>query len=150
VGRQSLARTDFYQPLDRNQRFFVQPIAQAEDDYEDVYANGDRAARYIMRQRYGQVDLGVNFGTLAQLRLGVRTGSQEAELDTGAAALPEFARTPDTTVEVRALFDTRDTLALPTRGMFVNARYAHSEDWFGGQFDYSLFEALIARAFSVR
>jgi NTE family protein len=149
VGRQALVRSDFYQPLDTNQRFFVQPIAQAEDDYEDVYTNGDRAARYVMRQRYAQVDGGVNFGTLAQLRLGVRSGSQEAEIDTGAPVLPEFARTPDTTVEVRALFDTRDNLALPTRGMFVNARYAHSESWFGGQFDYSLFEAVIARAFSV-
>ena len=149
-GRQAVARTDFYQPLDVRQRFFVQPIAQAEDDYEDVYANGDRAARYILRQRYGQVDFGMNFGTLAQLRLGVRSGSQAAELDTGAAALPEFARTPDTSVELGASFDTRDTLALPTRGMLVNVRYAHSEDWFGGQFDYSLFEALVARAFSVR
>jgi len=33
--------------------------------------------------------------------------------------------------------------------MVVNAHYAHSESWFGGQFDYSLFEALVARAFSV-
>ncbi len=150
LGRQSVARTDFYQPLDVRQRFFVQPIAQAEDDYEDVFNDGDRAARYIMRQRYGQVDLGMNFGTVAQLRLGVRSGSKGAELDTGAAALPEFARTPDTTVEVRALLDTRDTLALPTRGTLVNAHYAHSESWFGGQFDYSLFETLVMRAFSVR
>ena len=149
VGRQSVARTDFYQPLDVRQRFFVQPIAQAEDDYEDIFTDGDRAARYILRQRYGQVDLGMNFGTVAQLRLGVRTGSKGAELDTGAAALPEFTRTPDTTVELRALFDTRDTLALPTRGMLVNAHYAHSETWFGGQFDYSLFEALVGRAFGV-
>ena len=131
------------------QRFFVQPIAQAEDDYEDVFDDGDRVARYIMRQRYGQVDLGMNFGTVAQLRLGVRSGSKGAELDTGAPALPEFARTPDTTVELRALFDTRDTLALPTRGTLVNVHYAHSESWFGGQFDYSLFEGLVARAFSV-
>ena len=150
LGRQALVRTDFYQPLDVNQRFFVEPLAQAEDDYEDIYVNGDRAARYIMRQRYGQVDVGANVGTRAQLRLGVRTGSQAAELDTGASVLPEFTRTPDTTVEVRGVFDTRDTLALPTRGMFVNVRYAHSENWFGGKFDYSLFESSIARAFSVR
>jgi hypothetical protein len=32
----------------------------------------------------------------------------------------------------------------------LNARYAHSEDWFGGKFDYSMFEALMAKAFSVR
>jgi NTE family protein len=54
LGRQAVLRTDFYQPLDVRQRFFVQPIAQAEDDYEDVFNDGDRAARYIMRQRYGQ------------------------------------------------------------------------------------------------
>ena len=149
VGRQALIRSDFYQPLDTNQRFFVQPIVQAEDDYEDIYTNGDRAARYIMRQRYAQADIGVNFGTRAQLRLGVRSGSQAAEVDTGAPVLPEFARTPDTAVELRALYDTRDTLALPTRGTFVNLRYAQSQDWFGGKFDYSLYEGVVARAFSV-
>jgi NTE family protein len=150
IGRQTIAQTDFYQPIDVRQRFFVQPLALAEDDYEDVYLDGDRVARYIMRQRYAQVDVGMNVGTRAQLRLGVRSASHEATVDTGMPALPELEHTPDATVQLRAVLDTRDSAALPTRGTFLNARYAHSEDWFGGQFDYSMFEALMAKAFSVR
>ena len=150
IGRQTIAQTDFYQPLNVRQTWFVQPIAVAEDDYEDVYVDGDRAARYIMRQRYFQTDFGLNVGTRAQVRLGVRSASHEAEIDTGVPALPELAHTPDATVRLQALFDTRNSAALPTSGTFLHAGYAHSEDWFGGQFDYSMFEALMAKAFSVR
>jgi NTE family protein len=149
IGRQTIAQTDFYQPLDVRQRFFVQPLALADDDYEDLYVDGDRVARYVMRQRYAQLDFGMNVGTRAQLRLGVRSGSHQAKLDTGVPALPELERTPDSTVQVGAIFDTRDSAALPTRGTYLNARYAHSEDWFGGKFDYSMFEALMVKAFSV-
>jgi NTE family protein len=150
LGRQSVVSTDFYQPLDVRQRFFVQPIALAEDNFEDVYLDGDRVARYLQRDRYGQVDLGMNVGTRAQLRLGVRAGSHEASVDTGILALPELERTDDTTVQLRAIYDTRDSVALPTRGTLFNTRYAHSEDWFGGKFDYSVFETLMGKAFSVR
>jgi len=150
IGRQTIVQTDFYQPIDVRQHFFVQPIAAAEDDYEDIYLDGDRVARYVIRQRFAQVDVGMNVGTRAQLRLGVRSGSHEAMLDTGDPALAELERTPDSTVQLGAVFDTRDSAALATQGTFLKARYTHSEDWFGGKFDYSMFEALMAKAFSVR
>jgi len=150
LGRQTVLSTDFYQPLDVRQRFFVQPIALAQDDFEDVYLDGDRVARYLQRERYGQVDVGMNFGTRAQLRLGVRAGSHQAKVDTGVPALPELESTDDTTVQLRAIYDTRDSVALPTRGTLFNTRYAHAEDWFGGKFDYSMFETLLGKSFSVR
>jgi NTE family protein len=149
IGRQTIAQSDFYQPLNVRQTWFVQPIAVAEDDYEDVYVDGDRVARYVMRQRYAQADFGMNIGTRAQLRLGVRSASHQARIDTGIPALPELERTPDATVRLQAFLDTRNAASLPTRGTVLHAVYAHSEDWFGGKFDYSMFEALTAKAFSV-
>jgi NTE family protein len=150
LGRQTIATTDFYQPFDVRQRFFVQPIALAEERNEDLYIDGDRVARYAVKESYGQADLGMNFGTRAQLRLGVRSGSLAAKIDTGVAALPELERTDNTTLEVGAFYDTRDNVALPTRGTFLRTRYAHSEDWLGGSFNYSMMEALLGKAFGVR
>jgi NTE family protein len=149
IGRQTIWQTDFYQPLNVRQTWFVQPTAVAEDDYEDVYVDSDRVARYVMKRRYAQADFGLNVGTRAQLRLGVRSASLQANIDTGIPALPELEHTPDATVRLQAFLDTRDTTALPTRGTFLHAVYAHSENWFGGQFDYSMFEALAVKAFSV-
>ena len=51
----------------------------------------------------------------------------------------------DTNVQLRAVYDTRDSVALPTRGSFLNARYVRSADWFGGEQDYEIVEAVFAQ-----
>jgi NTE family protein len=150
LGRQSLLVSDFYQPFDVRQRFFVQPILSSQEDIEDLYLDRERIARYELRERYGQVDFGVNFGTTTQLRLGMRNGWHEASLDTGVPALPQLERTEDTSYQFRVFFDTRNSVALPTHGAFLTSRYVDSDDALGGEFDYSLIEAFYAQAFSVR
>jgi NTE family protein len=150
MGRQSLVVSDFYQPIDVRQRFFVQPIFSSQEKVEDLYLDRDRVARYELRERYGQIDVGVNFGTTTQLRLGMRNGSHEAEVDTGVPALPELERTTDTSYQLRAFFDTRNSVALPTRGGVLTSRYVDSDDALGGEFDYSLIEGMYAQAFGVR
>jgi NTE family protein len=150
LGRQSLLVSDFYQPLDVRQRFFVQPILSSQEKIEDIYLDRDRVARYELRERYGQVDVGVNFGTTTQLRLGMRNGWHEAEVDTGVPALPELDRTTDTSYQLRAFFDTRNSVALPTHGAILTSRYVDSDDALGGEFDYSLIEGMYAQAFGVR
>ena len=149
IGRESLLTTDFYQPIDVRQRFFWQPILFGGSTFEDVYLEGERIAEYSMRELYTQADLGMNFGTVAQLRMGLRHGWNEAELETGFL-LPSPSRETDTSVQVRILYDTRDSVALPTRGAFLNARYVESRDWLHGEQDYSLFETVFLRAFRVR
>ena len=150
IGRQSLLLSDFYQPIDVRQRFFVQPILSSQEKIEDIYIDRDRVARYELRERYGQVDVGVNFGTTTQLRLGMRNGSHEAMVDTGVPALPELERTVDTSYQLRAFFDTRNSVALPTHGAFLTSRYVDSDDSLGGELDYSLVEGMYAQAFGVR
>jgi NTE family protein len=150
LGRQSLLLSDFYQPFDVRQRFFVQPILSSQEDLEDLYLDRERVARYELRERYGQVDFGVNFGTTTQVRLGMRNGWHEATVDTGVPALPELDKTKDTSYQFRVFFDTRNSVALPTRGAFLTSRYVDSDDALGGEFDYSLIEGFYSQAFSVR
>lgn len=150
LGRRSLAVSDFYQPIDLRQRFFVQPTLLSQERIEDIYVDRDRLARYELRERYAQVDFGVNVGTRAQVRFGLRSGWDEAELDTGDPALPELERTTDSSYQLRVFYDTRNSVALPTRGMFLNSRYVASTDSLGGEFDYSLIEGFWMKAFSVR
>jgi NTE family protein len=78
LGGQSVLRTDFYQPLDTRQRFFIQPIGQIESKREDLYIGDDRVAQYWVRELYAQIDAGINarttaYGIQAQL---VRSGSR--------------------------------------------------------------------------
>jgi NTE family protein len=150
LGHQTLVQTDFYQPLDVRQRFFVQPLAQFERMLEDIYDDGDRIARYDLRETYGQLDLGMNLGTRAQVRGGVRIGWLDASRDTGPTALPEIDTGQDASAQLRFVYDTRDAVALPTRGTFVNVRFARSGSWLGGEQDYDVVEGVVTKAFPWR
>jgi NTE family protein len=149
IGRESLLTTDFYQPLDVRQRFFVRPIASAHETLEQIYVDDDRVAEYRVRQVYGQVDVGANFGTVAQVRFGLRHGWEEGKLDTGFI-FPDFPQTTNTSLRLQGTYDTRDSVALPTRGSFLNVRYVRSDDWLDGEFAYETLEGVYARSFTVR
>lgn len=150
IGGQSLVGTDFYQPLDVRQRFFVQPIAHVESNREDLYDDGDRVARYFVRQWYFQFDGGMNIGTRAQIRLGLRRGQHEVDLDTGLSTFPEQDLLTDTSFRFHGTYDSRDSVALPTRGLFASTRYVHGDDGGAGEFDYDLIEGVVQQAFNFR
>ncbi|MCL4778187.1 MAG: patatin-like phospholipase family protein [Gammaproteobacteria bacterium] len=145
IGTQMLAQTDFYQPMDLRQRFFVQPMARYEANVEDIFDDGERIARYFGREAYGQVDLGMNLDSRAQVRVGLRSGWYSYKRDTGPSVLPDLDWTGDSTVRVGFVWDTRDIVGLPTRGTFINARYAHGGGWLGGDRDYALAEGVITK-----
>jgi NTE family protein len=148
LGRKSLLETDFYQPLDTPQRYFVHPQLRYESSLEDLYLDDDRIGTYEVREFYAQLDFGLNVDNKVQLRAGARHGWQSAELETGLPVFfPELDREKDTSVQLRLIYDTRDYISLPTRGTYLSARYARSEDWFGSELDYSLVEAVAQRAF---
>jgi NTE family protein len=150
LGRQTLVTTDFYQPLDTSQKFFLQPMLAYEQDIEDLYLNGDRLVDYTFHKWYGQLDAGVNLGTHAQARMGLRYGDTRATLRTGIPGLPETGWETDTRTHLQFIYDTRDVVALPTDGMFFNVRYLDSHDWLGGEQEYRIVEGLFAPAFNVR
>lgn len=148
-GEQTILRSDFYQPIDVQQRFFVQPSIVFENDIEDLYDDGNRIAKYFVKQAYAQLDFGMNFGTRAQLRFGLRHGQEQAIPDTGPTGLPELDWQRDTSLQVRAIFDTRNSVGLPTRGTLMHARYVNSEEWFGSELEYSLIEGVVSQAFNL-
>lgn len=150
IGIESQVRTEFYQPLDVRQRFFVRPGLEYVRVFEDIYNDGDRIARYLYSRVDGEVDFGLNLGTRAQVRAGVRRGTLSADRDTGTSLLPELASTADSRVQLGFTYDTRNALLLSTRGTFVNVRYVDSGTWAGGDLDYSLVEGVVTRSFPFR
>ncbi len=149
-GDQTLLATDFYQPLDVSQRFFARPAFTYRRDLEDLYNDGNRVAQYEVSEYYGQFDLGVNFGTRAQLYTGVRTGNIDAKVKTGPSLLPEVDSERDTSALVGLFYDTRDNAGLPTSGTLLNLDYRYSGSALGGEQDYSLAEGLLKKSFPWR
>lgn len=150
LGRQSLLTTNFYQPLDVAQRFFIRPTVNYESNLESVYQDDERIAQYYLRNFHGEVALGANVGSRAQFTAGLRRGWVESERDTGSAVLPDKDKSDETVLFVSATYDTRDNIGLPTRGSLIFLEYAHSDSWLGGQESYDMLEGVFTKAFPWR
>jgi NTE family protein len=150
IGQESLLETRFFQPFDVRQRFFVEPSAKLGRRLDDVFVDGDRVATYALTGYYGQLDVGMNLATRAQLRAGLRRGVAEAEVETGGVDLPELDSTSVTEFVASIAYDTRDTVFLPTRGSRIQLRYLNAGSLLGGDQAYDLLEGIWLKAFPWR
>jgi len=146
AGRQTILRTDFYQPLNTNQSFFIQPILNYGRNLEDIYIDGSREARYYFSEFNGQLDAGINIGNIGQIKAGAYAGWIDSEQDTGGLLLPELDKERESTAVASLLLDTRDDAGLPTKGGYLNVRYANSGSWLSGDQKYSLGEGVATYA----
>jgi NTE family protein len=149
LGNASSLSSSFYQPLDVNQIFFVEPKATLAHSREDVFFGGERLATYELTDQGGAVDIGANLGANAQMRLGYLYTRREAAVETGSPFLPEDDRT-DAGLTMSATFDSRDTPFNPTRGIAAAMEYAYVEDSLGAEQDWNRLELGIGMAVPVR
>jgi NTE family protein len=147
IGRQTGLSTEFYQPLDVAHDFFVRPAVRFESNLQGIYQDSEQVARYFVKELYGELALGANIGTRAQLSAGLRSGWVSTERDTGSLILPEQDKEGDTSLFINAAYDTRDDIGLPTRGSLISLRYVHSGSWLGGEQDYDLAEGVFTKSF---
>jgi NTE family protein len=146
LGTQSELETAFYQPLDTAQRFYVEPGFILSRTIEDFFDDGNRVARYDLREAEARVDFGVNLGNHARLKTGLRWGATEFDEDIGGIPGFDLERRRDVNAMVGGIYDTRDAAALPTRGMYAQVDYTSSGGWLGGEQSYDVLEAVVSRS----
>jgi NTE family protein len=129
-GGDSLIATSFYQPLDVSHRFFIEPRAAYSIEFENIFFNDERVARYKFEDAIAQVDFGVNAGRYAQARVGYVYDWRQVGVDIGSPLLAESDPT-DAGVILSAQYDSRDTAFAPTKGMTAALEYINSDDALG-------------------
>ena len=130
VGGDSAISTSFYQPLDISQRFFIEPRLSYSAEFENIFFEDERVARYEFDDAMAQVDFGVNAGRYAQARVGYVYDWREVKVDVGSPLLSE-SKPRDAGVTLSAQYDSRDTAFAPTRGMTAALEYINSDDNLG-------------------
>ena len=140
LGTNNILATSLYQPLDVGQVFFVEPKAFFTRAYENVYVDQERIANYRFDDLGGTLDLGVNFGTRAQLRVGYLYTNRDVTVDTGSPTLGDVHAT-DAGIVSEAIYDTRDTAFNPTRGVVGAIEYMRSDTSMGANRDWERIEA---------
>jgi NTE family protein len=148
-GTNQILSTSFYQPIDVAQRFFVEPKAFWSQDWQNVFYQGSDIARYKFDDLGGRLDLGVNFGNVAQLRAGYLAANRRVDLETGSPLLPQVA-VRDAGIAISGVYDTRDTPFSPTRGVIAALEYFKSDFAFGGERDWQRAELGVGLAIPFR
>jgi NTE family protein len=88
LGSTQIVRSELYQPLDFAGRFFISPWIQGQRETQPVFVDGARVADYDIRSAGVGIDLGTQFGSLGEIRLGVNTAKVHTDVETGAPTLP--------------------------------------------------------------
>ena len=138
VGRTSRVFTEFYQPLDVRQYFFVAPYAEAERRQLAIFNNDERLA--IFDLRYGRVgfDVGSQFTRYGELRLGLLWGNVSASVDTGPPQLEPNPNTADqAAVRGRLFFDQLDNVNFPRSGYSGTLDIFNSQTALGATANYT-------------
>lgn len=120
LGEQEVIATEWYQPLDKRQNWYVKPAARYVQRGQGLYVDGLKVSEFEIQDRQVAVELGYNFGMPGQLRLGWLERNLKADTVTG---LPLFvsqqasAGGPYLGFE----YDSLDERYFPTRGSYLNA-----------------------------
>ena len=136
LGRTALYRTSLFQPVERRQRFFVEPLARASRTLEDVYDGNDRIARYVRTSVAAHFDAGASLDTWGELRIGIEASRNDYRLDTGNPLLREFDGVDSIGLTGRFILDTRDSAFLPTHGRYADLRFYSAESALGSDDSY--------------
>ena len=124
-GGDSAVSTSFYQPLDISQRFFIEPKLAYSAEFENIFVNDERVARYEFDDTMASIDFGANAGRYAQARVGYVYDWRKVGVDVGSPLLAETKPT-DAGVTFSAQYDSRDTAFAPTHGMTAALEYINS------------------------
>ena len=146
LGRTSAARLSLYQPLDAEHLYFIEPGIRMQQSLEDIYFDGDAITRYRFGEAFGYLDVGRVFGSNAELRFGVRAGTQNARRDIAVPELPEISSEDYAGWTARFRYDNRDRPALATRGWLARLDYYRSDQELGAVENYDRLEGMVAAA----
>jgi NTE family protein len=149
LGSENLLATSLYQPLDVAQRFFIEPRLMWSRNWEYVFLDGERLARYRLSDLGGGLDTGVNLGKRAQLRVGYLYTQREVDVNTGSPLMPEGER-DDAGLLASFTFDSRDAPFNATRGGAAALEYLRSDDSLGADTDWERIELGLGLAVPVR
>jgi NTE family protein len=149
IGQTSALELSLYQPIDVAQKWFVEPGVKGQSAIEDIYVEGDSVASYQFNKAFGYLEAGRVFGTLAELRAGVRAGGQSVTRDVAPSVLDEIDWEGYGGVSVSYTYDDREAAALARSGLLARANYFQSADWMGAAADYKRLEGLVSYALPV-
>ncbi|MCM8813691.1 MAG: patatin-like phospholipase family protein [Candidatus Omnitrophica bacterium] len=148
-GEQRSAATEFYQPLDVRDRYFVAPFAEIAAVQENLYREDTRISEYRVRRSRGGTALGVNIGSWAEARMGVFAGRIDAHAEPDLPAFPVYETIREAAVFAKLSLDQFDNHVFPQAGTMFSLEARSFEKKLGAEYDYWTLECIGRQAVTV-
>jgi NTE family protein len=130
LGRESLVSTSLYQPVDVAQLYFVEPVLGYVINWQNLYVGDEREATYRTIDLDVGLDVGMNLGREAQLRVGYGHTNRRFDRVTGLPLLPQDD-VRDGVVWIGIRLDSHDLAFIPTEGTTARLDYQRSHESLG-------------------
>ena len=125
IGNTPKVFSEFYQPLDLNRRFFLEPAVAFQREPVGIYQNNKNIANYKVDEYRVDLMAGINFGSIGAARLGWVGRDRTASLETGTTAIESGGKRFGGWM-AKIDFEQLDRLYLPTQGWSVKGGYFDS------------------------
>jgi NTE family protein len=141
VGSPLEVETRFFQPVDYRGHFFLSPYAGWRQDLSRVYDEaGDALATYQVSRGVVGFELGYDFGTWGELRVGYLRAFGKARRKVGDPIFPELDW-DEGGLNARMVVDQLDNVNLPHEGYLGFVDYLGNRTSLGGTESYDRFSA---------
>jgi NTE family protein len=141
IGEEPLFRTEFYQPLSLRVPVFVAPAFRYEmQSLPLITADGQRVARYRVRDTEFSLALGAELSNWGEVRAGLRRGDGSSRILVGDPSLP----TGDYDIGGAFLtfgYDRLDSAWFPRQGQAFRASWLADRESLGATRDADIVEA---------
>jgi len=137
LGRTSRFYTEFYQPVEKSQRYFVVPSLEFERRPVDLFQQEQRLARYDVRIARLALEAGraSNYG---ELRVGIEKLNINAGLDTGPSFLnPSPQHATPTGFTLKGVVDQLDSVNFPRSGYAGSVHVFAARQTLGSDSEYT-------------
>ena len=125
IGSDTGIGLDYYQPLDAQQRYFVETNLHYGSKLSGIYQNNQQLAEYRVIQGEARIGAGINLGTIGQARAGWSENWWNPRLETGSPFLPSLSKQYGGWFGLVDL-DQTDRLYFPTSGWRTTVGYFDS------------------------
>ncbi len=141
IGREDEISIDFYQPVDLEARWFVEPQLYWRRQNFNLWVDDVNIAELQIHGWGSKFGIGRNFSTTDRLRLSYEFGRGDADVITGNPGFPFDDRVRVGELSLRFLHDSLDNFWFPRAGMLHGIEYLQALDALGASFDYSQLSA---------
>ncbi len=130
LGNEQGASSEYFQPLDYKNRFFVAPRGIYNEASQNYYENNVRMARYDTTRYGGQFDAGMQFDNYGEARIGIYRGRISADNDAGSSDLQDITQ-DEGKWKASLVLDQLDSSTFPRNGYYFETLAALARGYIG-------------------